>query len=366
MTSAERDYYDVLGVPRDADTKTIKDAYHRLAMKYHPDRNSAPDAEEKFKEIVKAYAILSDAKKRVRYDSQGFEGVAHFSDEDVFRNVDLGSIFGDMGFGFGPGGESIFDRFFHHERGPVRGSDIRIRLEVPLATIHRGGNKTVRFTKPSACPDCHGFGTRSGTAPKACSACGGTGHKVISRDSKQDDNATVRFQQVISCAACHGTGRVIEDPCKHCHGTGEINMIETLKINIPKGIDDGVSLRIPGHGLSGSQGAAVGDLYVSVFHEPDPHFQRRGADLWRAVSIDVEDAVLGCHIVVPTLDGDVDVKVPADTQPDEILRLKGKGLSRGDGIGVGNLNLRIQLHVPNVLSDEEERLYEALRALKAN
>ena len=185
MTSAGQDYYDVLGVPRDADKKTIKDAYHRLAMKYHPDRNPAPDAEEKFKELAKAYAILSDPKKRARYDSQGFEGVAHFSDEDVFRNVDLGSIFGDLGFGFGPGGDSIFDRFFHHERRPVRGSDIRIRLEVPLELINTGGTKTVRFTRPTSCPACHGYGTKSGKPAKACSSCGGTGHKVISRESNR-------------------------------------------------------------------------------------------------------------------------------------------------------------------------------------
>lgn len=363
MVGGSGDYYEVLGVPKDADTKTIKNAYHRLAMKYHPDRNTSPDAEEKFKAIAKAYAILSDTQKRKLYDSQGIEGVAHFSDEDVFRNVDLGSIFGDVGFGFGPGGDSIFDRFFHQERRPVRGSDIRIRLEVPLELINTGGDKTVRFTKPATCPDCHGFGTHSGKAPKACPVCGGTGHKVIIRDTKQD-SSTVRFQQVLTCSDCHGSGRVIEDPCQQCHGTGEISKTEKLKINIPQGIDDGVALRIPGHGLPGPQGAAAGDLYVNVYHEPDARFQRRDADLWRAESIDVEDAALGCHIVVPTLDGDVDVTIPPGTQPDEILRLKGKGLTREGGIGAGDLNLRIQLHVPRVLSDEEKRLYEQLRQLK--
>jgi len=363
MASVNRDYYEVLGVPRDADNKTIKNAYHRLAMKYHPDRNSAPDAEDRFKEIAKAYAILSDAKKRKLYDSHGVEGVSHFSDEDVFRNVDLGSIFGDVGFGFGPGGESIFDRFFHHERRPVRGSDISIRLEVPLELINTGGSKTVRFTKPSTCPGCHGFGTHSGMAPKACPACGGTGHKVISRDARQN-SSTVRFQQVLTCSDCRGSGRVIEDPCEQCHGTGEVDKIEKLKINIPQGIDDGIALRIPGHGLPGPQGAAAGDLYVNVFHEADARFQRRGADLWRAESIDVDDAVLGCHMVVPTLDGDVDVTVPAGTQPDEVLRLKGKGMTRADGMGAGDLNLRIQLHVPRILSDEEKILYEQLRQLK--
>lgn len=363
MAGAIRDYYEVLGVPRDADHKTIKNAYHRLAMKYHPDRNSAPDAEDRFKEIAKAYAILSDPNKRALYDSQGAEGVAHFSDADVFRNVDLGSIFGDVGFGFGPGGDSIFDRFFHHERRPVRGSDISIRLEVPLELINTGCCKTVRFSKPSTCPECHGFGTHSGNAPKPCPACGGAGHKVISRDAKQD-SGTVRFQQVLTCSDCHGSGRVIEDPCEQCNGTGEIDKIEKLIINIPQGIDDGAALRISGHGLPGPQGAEEGDLYVNVFHETDARFQRRGAELWRAELIDVEDAVLGCHIVVPTLNGDVDVTVPVGTQPDEVLRLKGKGMTRADGIGAGDLNLRIQLHVPKVLSDEEKRLYGQLRQLK--
>jgi molecular chaperone DnaJ len=181
MTTKERDYYDILGVPRDADKKTIKEAYHRLAMKWHPDRNKSPDAEAKFKEIARAYAILSDADKRARYDAHGFEGVAHYSQDDLFRNTDLGSMFGDLGFGFGPGGDSIFDRFFGHARHQQsgRGSNIQVSLDVPLNIIAQGGEQNLHFTRPVHCPECHGHGTRDGKPPPVCPACNGSGHKVV-------------------------------------------------------------------------------------------------------------------------------------------------------------------------------------------
>jgi len=364
MGTVERNYYDVLGVPHDADNKTIKNAYHRLAMKLHPDRNPAPDAEEKFKEIAKAYAVLIDPKKRARYDAQGVEGIAHFSNEDLFRNIDLGSIFGDLGFGFGPGGNSIFDRFYHHAARPARGSDIRIRLQLPLEFINKGGHKTVRFNRPIECKTCHGFGTGTGKAPPPCGACNGTGHSVVTRDAKQEGGSSVHYQQVTTCPECNGSGHKVVDVCKRCNGTGKVDKSEKLKIDIPVGIEDGMTLRIAGHGMPGEVGGQSGDLLVLIYSESDPRFQRRGADLWRAESIDIDDAVLGKKITMPTLHGDVEVTIPAGTQADEILRLKGKGLNRFRESGTGDLNVRIQIHIPKTITPEEKALFERLRVLK--
>jgi len=365
MGGKERDYYEVLGVPRDADEKTIRDAYRRLAMKWHPDRNKSPDAEEHFKSIAKAYAILSDPEKRARYDARGFEGVAHYSHDDIFRGVDLGSIFGDLGFGFGPGGESIFERMFGGRRaGPARGRDARVRIEVPLERIATGGKQSVHFTRPEVCPACHGFGTRSGKPAPRCSACGGTGHQVVSRDATHEGGRTIRFQQVTTCPVCQGRGSVPEEPCPRCGGGGRVEREETLRVTIPAGIEDGVALRIPGHGLPGEPGAEPGDLYVVVASAPDPRFQRRGADLWRAETLGVADAVLGTTLTVPTLEGEVEVTVPAGSQPDTVLRLRGRGMPRFEGQGQGDLNLRLQVQVPETLSGEERELYERLRTLR--
>ena len=369
MSENERDYYDILGVPRDADKKTIKEAYHRLAMKWHPDRNKSPDAEAKFKEIAKAYAILSDANKRARYDAHGFEGVAHYSQEDLFRNADLGSLFGDLGFGFGPGGESIFDRFFgrarHEQSG--RGQDIQVRLEVPLNVIAEGGEQTLRYSRQVSCPYCNGHGTEDGKPPPVCSACNGSGHKVIQTRQEQESERTIHYQQLQTCPKCHGRGVSPTEVCHHCHGTGEVSEPDTLKLKIPRGIEDGMTLRIPKHGLPGKlAGAEPGNLYVTIYSIPDPRFQRRGADLWRSETLSVEDAVLGAKHSVPTLDGEVEVNIPAGVQPDTVLRLRGKGLPRYMDDSHGNLNLRLQVHIPTELSEEQRRLYEKLKELNSD
>ena len=365
MTKNERDYYEILGIPRDADKKTIKEAYHRLAMKWHPDRNKSPDAEEHFKEIAKAYAILSDPKKRARYDAHGFEGVAHYSQEDLFRNADLGGLFGDLGFGFGPGGDSIFDRFFGRSRQEQsgRGQDLHAKLEVPLETIAEGGTQNLHFTRPVSCSHCHGHGTANGQPPPVCPACGGSGHKVL-RNEQSQDNRHIHFQQLITCPECNGRGVKSIDRCNYCGGSGQINEPETLKITIPKGLEDGMSLRIPRHGLPGTiPGAEPGNLYVTIYSIADPRFQRRGADLWRSETLQVEEAVLGTKLLVPTLDGEVEVSIPAGVQPDTVLRLRGKGLPSYQQDIRGNLNLRLQIHIPTILSEEERHLYEQLQKL---
>jgi molecular chaperone DnaJ len=362
-TTSQRDYYEVLGVARDADQKAIKDAFRSLAMKYHPDRNKAPDAEEKFKEIAEAYGILSDPKRRSQYDTGGFESVSGFDVEDFFANFDFGDIFGHADFGFDLGGGMFGDLFGRRRSGPVRGQDIEVHLVVPLERINSGGEETVRFTRPVTCPLCSGSGAKPGTEPQKCKTCGGSGRKVISRDQKQE-KGSVHFQQITVCPDCHGRGTFIEHPCSKCHGRGQVDKEETLKVNIPKGIGEATSLRIQGHGMpSEEEGAPAGDLYVVVRSVRDPRFERAGPDLWRLETLSVVDAVMGTRIKVPTLEGEVNVTIPPGTQPDEVLRLQGKGLPEFDGRGHGDLNLRIQVHVPETLSAQERELYTQLRAL---
>jgi molecular chaperone DnaJ len=362
----DRDYYEVLGIPRDADQKAIKDAYHRLAMQWHPDRNKSPEAESRFKEIAKAYAILSKPDKRAQYDAHGFEGVAHFSDEDLFRNVDLGSLFGDLGFGFGPGGSSIFDRFFGEglHGGPPRGRDLRINLELSLKRIAAGGPEDIVYQRPATCAACNGYGTATGKPPANCSACNGTGHQIKTRSDSTRQGQTISFQQILNCPECHGRGTVSEARCRQCGGDGQATREEKLRLQIPPGIEDGMTLRVPAHGLPGGAGAEPGDLHVVIFAAPDPRFQRRGADLWRSETVQIADAVLGAKLLVPTLDGNLEVKLPAGTQPNEILRLRGKGLPRFGQKGNGDINLRIQIHIPEKLSWEERRLFKQLRELQ--
>lgn len=361
MAEPQRDYYEVLGVPRDADAKAIKDAFRKLALQYHPDRNKSPDAEERFKEIAAAYAILSDPKKRAEYDARGFAGVAGFTPEDLFGGIDFGDIFGDHGFGFDFGG-GLFDRLFRHGRvGPTRGQDVEVALTIPLQRVKLGGEETVRISRPVTCPACHGSGAKAGTAPRKCSECGGTGRKVIAHQEK----GGVRFQQISICPACGGGGAIIDKPCKECGGRGEVDRVETLQVNIPVGIEEGTALRIPAHGLPAREHSAPpGDLYVVVRSEPDPRFERLGADLWRSETVKLVEAVLGTRLKVPTLDGTIEVNVPAGTQPDTVLRLRGKGLPSFGGDYRGDLNLRIEVHIPEHLSAKARKLYEQLRDLQ--
>lgn len=368
MVTAQRDYYEVLGVARDADQKAIKDAFRQLALKYHPDRNKSPDAEEKFKEIAEAYAILSDPEKRASYDSSGFAGVADYSTEDLFSHVDFGDLFGGMDFGFdfgGRGGGGLFEQLFRHQkRASEKGRDIEVPLMVNLNTINQGGEQSIRLNHPITCPACHGTGGEGGSQPVKCEACGGTGRKVVSRKGSKDRSSVV-FQQVSVCPVCHGQGVIIDKPCKKCQGTGQVDKEDALKVKIPKGAEDGMALRIAGHGMpSPTRGDKPGDLYVIVRTEHDPRFQRSGADLWCTKTIHVVDAVLGTQIEVPTLEKNIKVTVPPGTQHDEILRLRGKGLPRMYDDGNGDLKIRLHINIPDKISSEERALYEQLRQLK--
>lgn len=350
----------MLGVAKEADQRAIKDAFRNLAMKYHPDRNKEPGAEERFKEIAEAYAVLSDPKKRADYDARGFAGVAGFSREDLFGGINFEDIFGGLNFDFGAG--SPLEGFFHRRRsGPQRGANIELDLYVALDRVVSGGEESVRLTRPARCPVCHGTGERGGVAPPKCEVCGGTGRLTRSR---REEKEHVLIQQISVCPACGGRGSVVKQPCPECHGRGEVDQEETLTVKIPVGVEEGMALRIPEKGLpSREAGGAAGDLYVVVRTRPDPRFERVGVDLLRLETLSPADAALGTTLEVPTLEGSVSVKVPAGTQPEAMLRVKGKGLPAFGGGHHGDLYLRIGIRIPERLSRKERQLYEQLREL---
>lgn len=352
----------MLGVAKNADQKAIKDAFRTLALKYHPDRNKEPGAEERFKEIAEAYAILSDSQKRAEYDARGFAGVAGTSREDLFSGINFEDIFGGLNFDFGMG--NLFDSFFRRDReraGPVRGANIEVDLYVTLERVAAGGEEVVHLLRPVTCPACHGTGGEGGVAPSKCETCGGTGRITHSR---REEKEHLLIQQIVPCSACHGRGSIIVHPCRECHGSGEVEREEALTVKIPVGIEEGMALRIPGKGMpSPSPDGVAGDLYVVVRTRQDARFERAGADLWHTLILSLIDAVLGTRLNVQTLHGSIDVTVPAGTQPDEVLRLKGKGLPVFRSERTGDLYLRIRVKVPEHLSHEERELYEQLRAI---
>ncbi|MGE5027107.1 MAG: DnaJ C-terminal domain-containing protein [Betaproteobacteria bacterium] len=353
----------MLGVPRDADVRAIKDAFRKLALQYHPDRNKAPGAEARFKEIAEAYAVLSDPKKRAEYDARGFEAVAGFSREDLFGGIDFEDLFGGLNFDFGGGG-GLFDHFFHRRQaGPTRGSNIEVELTIPLERVVAGGEEEVRLPYQTACPACNGSGAASGTQQRTCGACNGTGQR-ITRRSETHGKSDVIVQQISACPACGGKGVVIDQPCPSCGGTGKMERQEVLSVTVPVGVEEGMALRITGRGMpSREPGGQPGDLFVVVRSAPDPRFERDGADLWRSETIAVIDAVLGTKLTVPTLDHLAEVTIPPGTQPDTVMRVRGKGLPEFGGKKHGDLFLRIRMHIPEHLSPEERELYQKLRDL---
>jgi molecular chaperone DnaJ len=358
MNPEQRDYYEVLGIPRDAEQKAIKEAFRQLALRYHPDRNKEPGAEAKFKEIAEAYAVLSDPRKRADYDARGFAGVAGFSPEELFGGINLGDLFGGQGFEFGLGGD-LFERFFGHRRRAERGKgeSIWVELAIPLERVLTGGEEVVAFTRPQACTVCGGSGAKAGTTPKQCATCAGRGQQV-----RAEKKGNVTFQQITTCPACGGRGTLIESRCPTCDGSGKTTQRNEVKVKIPVGVEEGMELRIPGHGLPSTRaGAPPGDLYVVVHTVSDRRFERRGANLWRNETLQVADAVLGTKLTVPTLAGEATVEVPPGTQPGSLLRLRGKGLPLFGQDRKGDLYLALGIHIPDRLSAGERELYDQLR-----
>jgi len=357
--AGKRDYYEVLGVPKTANKDEIKDAYRKLALQYHPDRNKSPGAEEKFKEISEAYAVLSDDDKRQQYDMLGrVDFGQQYTQEDIFRGADFESIFRDLGFGFDLG--NIFEMFFGGGRGyggrrVMRGNDLGYELEVTLEEAFRGVEEEIEVPRTERCNVCGGTGAAPGTSPKTCNRCGGTGQIQTVRSS-----GFARFVSVGPCPTCRGAGTTIESPCRECRGSGVVRRRRRITVKIPAGVDEGSQLRLRGEGEASQSGGPPGDLYVQIHVEPHRHFKRDGADLYYDLPIGFAQAALGTEVTVPTLEGDVTVTVHPGTQPGQILRLKGKGMPRLEGYGRGNLMVRVNVAVPTKLTSKQRALLEEL------
>jgi molecular chaperone DnaJ len=353
--SQKRDYYEVLGVPKTATKDQIKDAYRKLALQYHPDRNKEPGAEEKFKEISEAYAVLSDDQKRSQYDNLGHAGFdQRYTAEDIFRGADFDSIFRDMGFGdiF----RSIFGGGFgggYEERN--RGQDIGYDLEITLEEAAKGTVKDIQIPRTENCEICGGSGAAPGSTLKICPTCNGQGKVQNMRKA-----GFAMYVQVGACPTCKGKGRIIETPCNNCRGTGLVRKRRTITIKIPPGIDEGNQRILRGEGDAAPNGGPSGDLYVIIHLKPHPDFVREGDDLWHIAMINYPQAALGAEIVVPTIDGPTTLKIHPGTQVGEVFTLRGKGMPRLRGYGRGDLNVRVGITVPEKLTANQRQLLEQL------
>ena len=339
---SKRDYYEVLGVSRDTADRDIKKAYRRMAMKFHPDRNPG-DAEsgDKFKEVNEAYEVLSDAQKKAAYDQYGHAGVeqgagGHGGFDGGFSDI-FGDVFGDI---FGGGGG--------RRRSSVqRGADLRYNLDLSLEDAVRGVEKAIRVPTLVGCEPCHGSGAKPGTSAKVCGTCGGNGQ--------------VRMQQGFfsvqqTCPTCRGEGKVISEPCSSCRGQGRVEQVKTLSVKIPPGVDTGDRIRLSGEGEAGSHGGPAGDLYVQVNVRKHPIFERDGRDLYCEIPISFVDAALGGELEVPTLNGRVKLRVPAETQTGKLFRLRGKGVTPVRGGPMGDLLVRVILETPVSLTSRQKEL----------
>ena len=353
----KRDYYEVLGVSKDTPKADIKKAYRKLAMKYHPDRNKSPDAEEKFKEISQAYAVLSDDEKRSQYDQFGHAGInGKYNWEDIYRSTDFASIFRDIGFG---GFGSIFDMFFggggRRRNGPRKGADMRYDIEIALEEAAFGLEKEIEVQGFDVCETCHGSAMKPGTSSEKCPKCNGTGEIQHTRSL-----GGMYFRQVQPCGQCIGRGFPSKNLCQTCKGSGATPGLHKINLKVPAGIDDGLSLRLADEGKPGYKGGPKGDLYVVVHVKPHKLFERRGDNIQYEAQITFPQAALGTKIDVPTLYGDTKLKIPKGTQSGTIFRLKGKGLPHLRGWGHGNQFVNVIVHTPTKLSNTQKKLLAEL------
>ena len=356
---AKRDYYEVLGVSKNASESDIKNAYRKLAIKYHPDKNPGnKDAEEKFKEISEAYAVLHDPQKRQQYDQFGFEGpsgfggfnASSFDMDDLFRQV-----FGDSGF------ENIFGfRGGRQRQQRHRGSDLRLKVSMTLEEVASGANKKFKVRKDVCCPHCHGTGAEDGSTSETCPTCHGSGVVVQTRQSLFG-----MMQTQTACPTCGGEGKIIKNKCHECGGSGVVKGEEVVELNIPAGVAQGMSLTVQGRGNAGRRNGINGDIIVAIEEPANDTFIRNGNDLIYNLLLDFPTAALGGEVEVPTISGgNVRIKIDSGTQPGKSLRLRGKGLPvlRGYGTGKGDLIVNISIYVPKTLSKEEKHAIEKMKS----
>lgn len=351
--ATKRDYYEILGVDKNVSKEDLKKAYRQLALKYHPDRNKESDAEEKFKEISEAYAVLNDAEKRSRYDQFGHAGVdGRWSQEDIFRGVDFEDLF--RGMGFGGFGNSIFDIIFGGGRkrgGPQRGADLRVDLAITFEEAYHGIEKELEIPRTENCSNCKGSGAKPGTNPRTCETCGGGGQ--ISRTQQTPFG---QFMTTSTCPTCRGTGKVIDTPCTECHGSGKVQKRRVIKVKIPAGIESGSRMRVAGEGEHGTANAPPGDLYADIYVKPHKLFQRRGDDVLVGTYVSFAQAALGDEITVPAVDGKVKLKIPGGTQPGSVFRIKDRGMPHVHGHGKGDLHVQVNVEVPKKLTEEQKKI----------
>lgn len=370
MSGNKRDYYEVLGIQRSANKEEIKNSYRKLALQYHPDRNKSPGAEEKFKEISEAYAVLSDDEKRKRYDTYG-----HVGAEEVFRGseANFDEVFKDMGFGgfrdifeqiFGGGGRGGFgsarnDPFgfgFSFGGGRKKGRDIIYDVELSLEEVLKGRKDEIELPKLEKCSNCGGSGSAPGTKPRKCSVCNGQGQtrRVYSQ------NRFSTFVSLEPCRTCQGQGEIIDKPCTVCSGSGRFKKNKKLKLEIPAGVEDGMTLQLQGEGEPSENGIA-GDLLIRVHVRPHSIFERlEDGHLLYNLNLKFTDLALGTDVKVPTLDGHEKLKIPQGTQPNTIMNIRGKGLPHYGNYGKGDQLVRINVKIPTKLNDRQKLLLKEL------
>ncbi|MBO8168817.1 MAG: molecular chaperone DnaJ [Thermoanaerobacteraceae bacterium] len=347
---SKRDYYEVLGVSRDASQEEIKKAYRKLARKYHPDVNPGDkEAEKRFKEIKEAYEVLSNSEKRARYDQFGHAGMG---DEGGF-----GGFGGAHDFG---GFEDIFDMFFgggfggsraQRHQGPQRGADLKTELEITFEEAAFGAEKEITVPRLETCRQCGGSGAQPGTHPETCPVCHGTGQIRISPKTPFG-----MFQTVKTCHNCHGEGTVIKTPCRECGGKGRVRRERKIEVKVPPGVDTGSRLRVAAGGESGINGGPPGDLYVFIKVKPHRHFKRDGNNVIYELPITFTQAALGCDIEVPTLDGKITFTIPEGTQTGTTFRLRGKGIPKLQGYGRGDQLVKVEVITPTNLTEKQKQL----------
>jgi molecular chaperone DnaJ len=354
----KRDYYEILGVGRDADPVTVKKAYRNLAMQYHPDRNPGNgEAAEMMKEVNQAYAVLCDPQKRSLYDTYGHAGLEGYTQEDIFRSVDFSSLFQEFGFGFG---DSIFDGFFGRRtsgrRGPRKGSDLRYDLSVTLEEVASGVERPIQLPKSSICLSCSGKGAQP-DGLETCHRCQGKGQVV-----REHRSGYGVVRQIAGCGECHGRGKIVKKACKDCNGKGVIETEKEIKIDVPAGADTGYSVRVEGEGEASADGPS-GDLYIVVNVERHSVFERHGDDIYLQHDITFPVAALGGETTAPGLNGEIKIDVTNGTQTGAVTRIPGQGMPRLGKRGRGDEYVVVRVVTPTNLSREEKELLRQFQEL---